>query len=263
MGTQRPTSEAVYNERLACFATSSEAARAHASTLEPTMIDLAIWNLSIPVGIPAATIDTPLLVSGYQDHYFQSKDGSIRLWAPVNGTTTPNSSYPRSELRETFADGTLRNWTYPSAANHTLNATLSIGQVPSSGMIAISQIHTKLSTSPPVMLGYQYYPKTGYGDITLAWRAKPTDASSKKVVLLKNVKLGQSFGYTLNLSKTGALSITTRAPNGTQSKWQGTLAKGWASHPLYFKAGVYTLDNSGYETEAGAATFSQLNTAHR
>ncbi|MBU1333192.1 MAG: polysaccharide lyase family 7 protein [Gammaproteobacteria bacterium] len=227
------------------------------------MIDLATWNLSIPVGIPAATIDTPLLVNGYQDHYFQSQDGTIRLWAPVNGSTTPNSAYPRSEMRETFADGTLRNWKYPSAANHTLNASLSIEQVPSTGMIAISQIHTKNSNSPPVMLGYQYYAKTGYGDITLAWRAKPTDANSKKVVLLKNVKLGQTFAYTINLSSSGVLSISTRAPSGTQSKWQGTLNKSWASHLLYFKAGVYTLDNNGYETEAGAARFNQLSIAHR
>lgn len=227
------------------------------------MIDLATWNLTIPVGIPSATIATPLLVSGYQDHYFQNKAGTVRLWAPVNGTTTPNSSYPRSEMRETFANGSQRNWAYTSAANHTLSAIVTVEQVPSTGMIAFSQIHTKLSNSPPVMLGYQHYPKTGYGDVTLAWRAKPTDATSKKVVLLKNVKLGQAFAYTVNLSSGGVLNISTISPSGAQSKWQGTLNKSWASHPLYFKAGVYTLDNSGYETEAGAVTFNQLSINHR
>ena len=29
------------------------------------------------------------------------------FWAPVNGTTTPNSEFPRSEMRETFANGTF------------------------------------------------------------------------------------------------------------------------------------------------------------
>ncbi|MET1079950.1 MAG: polysaccharide lyase family 7 protein, partial [Pseudomonas sp.] len=29
------------------------------------MIDLATWNLNIPVGIPATTIETPVLVGGF------------------------------------------------------------------------------------------------------------------------------------------------------------------------------------------------------
>lgn len=29
------------------------------------MIDLSTWNLSIPVGSPPATIDTPKLMSGF------------------------------------------------------------------------------------------------------------------------------------------------------------------------------------------------------
>ena len=61
------------------------------------MIDLAMWNLSIPVGVPATTIETPALAGGYQDHYFQSKNGAIFFWAPVNGSTTENAKYPRSE----------------------------------------------------------------------------------------------------------------------------------------------------------------------
>ena len=37
----------------------------------------------------------------------------------------------------------------------------------------------------------------------------------------------------------------------------------WAVKPLYFKAGVYTQDNTGYETEAGAARFDLLTIEHR
>lgn len=227
------------------------------------MIDLSTWNLTIPVGIPATTIDTPLLVGGYQDHYFQAANGAIFFWAPVNGTTTPSSAYPRSELRETYANGTLRNWKYTEGANHTLSATLSISQVPSTGVIAVGQIHTKLSGSPPLMLGYQYNAGTGYGDVTIAFRAKPTLSGSTKIVLLKNVRLNERFSYQVSLAKNGVLSIGLRAPNGTLGTWQGKLDKAWGSHPLYFKAGVYTLDNTGYETEAGAATFTQLLPKHQ
>jgi hypothetical protein len=161
------------------------------------MIDLTTWNLTIPVGVPATTIETPALAGGYQDHYFQSKDGTISFWAPVNGTTTANSDYPRSEMRETYADGTLRNWTY-SAATNVLSATTKITQVPSTGMIAFSQIHTKQSTSPPLMLGYQYSPSTGYGSVVIAFRGKPSYADSKKIVLSSKIKLNQDFSYEIN-----------------------------------------------------------------
>lgn len=226
------------------------------------MIDLTTWNLTIPVGVPATTIETPALAGGYQDHYFQSKDGTISFWAPVNGTTTPNSEFPRSEMRETFANGTLRNWTY-SAATNILSATARITQVPSTGLVAFSQIHTKQSAAPPLMLGYQYVTQTGYGNVVIAFRGKPTDSDSQKIVLSSKIMLNQDFSYEVHLTKDGTLTIGLIEPGGAVKTWQGKLNTAWKSHQLYFKAGIYTLDNSGYETEAGAATFKQLKIEHR
>ncbi|KAB0545817.1 polysaccharide lyase family 7 protein, partial [Pseudomonas palleroniana] len=79
------------------------------------MIDLSTWNLSIPEGSPPATIETSQLVQGFQDQYFHSDSGTVFFWAPVTGATTTNAIYPRSELRETYSNGTLRNWLYPAA----------------------------------------------------------------------------------------------------------------------------------------------------
>ena len=66
------------------------------------MIDLSTWNLSIPVGTPPATIDTPKLLSGFKGKYFQAEGSSVQFWSPVTGTRTENAIYPRSELRETY-----------------------------------------------------------------------------------------------------------------------------------------------------------------
>ena len=74
------------------------------------MIDLSSWNLSIPVGSPPKTIETAQLVKGYDGKYFNSGSGSIFFWAPVTGARTANAIYPRSELRETWSDGSLHNW---------------------------------------------------------------------------------------------------------------------------------------------------------
>ena len=62
----------------------------------------------------------------------------------------------------------------------------------------------------------------------------------------------------INLKHDGTLAIQLDRNN-----WSTRLDSSWATKALYFKAGVYTQDNTGYETEAGAARFDQLNTEHR
>jgi hypothetical protein len=220
------------------------------------MIDLAIWNLSIPVGVPATTIETPVLAGGYQDHYFQSKNGAIFFWSPVNGTTTETATYPRSELRETYSDGSLRNWTYPSA-DHYLRAALSISQVPSTGKLVIGQIHAYKSSMPLLKLEYQYKTSSASGNIVAKVRLTP-EAPIQVMTLASGITLNQRFTYTLHLTPKGTLAINL---NGI--KWSTRVDSSWASKPLYFKAGVYTQDNSGYETEAGAARFDKLSIEHR
>ncbi|MCG4455417.1 polysaccharide lyase family 7 protein [Pseudomonas sp. MMS21-TM103] len=220
------------------------------------MIDLATWNLSIPVGVPATTIDTPLLVGGYQDHYFQSKDGAIFFWAPVNGSTTENAKYPRSELRETFADGKLRNWTYPSADNF-LRAALAISQVPSTGKLVIGQIHAQQSSAPLLKLEYQYKAYLASGNIVAKLRLSP-DAPIQVITIARHIELNQRFTYAIHLTPKGTLSISLNDIN-----WNSPIDSAWAAKSLYFKAGAYPQDNSGYETEAGAAQFYKLGIEHR
>ncbi|MHA6492087.1 polysaccharide lyase family 7 protein [Pseudomonas borbori] len=219
------------------------------------MIDLATWNLSIPVGIPAATIETPMLVGGYQDHYFKTASGNVIFWAPVNGTTTPSASYPRSELRETFADGKLRNWKYASADNF-LRAALRVTQVPSTGKIVIGQIHAHKSTQPMLKLEYQLK-STGTGNIVAKVRLTPAGATQVYTVAT-GIDLNERFTYNIHLTPKGTLGVNV---NGI--KWSTRLDSTWAPKDLYFKAGVYPQDNSGYETEAGSATFYKLEAEHR
>ncbi|WP_429213735.1 polysaccharide lyase family 7 protein [Metapseudomonas resinovorans] len=221
------------------------------------MIDLSTWNLTLPVGVPAVTIQTPLLMGGYQDPYFQSTSDSLFFWVPVNGTTTANATYPRTELRETYADGKLRNWTYPSTDNY-LSANLSVSQVPSTGKIVIGQIHAYGSTSPMLKVEYQFKTKTQTANIVAKVRNAPDDETSVVIPLLGGIPLNQRFSYVINLSPNGLLSVMV---NG--NLWSQQLSTAWAPKPLYFKAGTYVQDNTGYETEAGAATFYDLKIEHR
>ncbi|QLL13033.1 polysaccharide lyase family 7 protein [Pseudomonas chlororaphis] len=220
------------------------------------MIDLATWNLSIPEGSPPATIDTPQLVDGFKNQYFHSDTGTLFFWSPVTGSRTANAIYPRSELRETYANGTLKNWTYPEADN-LLYATLAVNQVPSTGKIVIGQIHAYNSTRPLVKVEYQYKTTTQSGNIVAKVRMHPDDAESRVIIVAENVPLDREFSYLIHLSPGGALGVSAAG-----YQWDTQLSSSWRDKPLYFKAGVYVQDNTGYTTEGGKVTFYKLDIDH-
>jgi hypothetical protein len=218
------------------------------------MIDLAMWNLSIPVGTPAEIINTPALVAGYQDGYFRSGN-TLFFWAPVTGSKTDNAIYPRTELRETLPSGAVYNWDY-SKADNVLRAALEVDQVPSSGKIVIGQIHCYGSTEPLIKLEYQFKEKLGNGNIVVKFRRTPT-SEVEVIQVATGVLLDTRFTYNIHLTQTGTLTV-----NAADMQWTAKLDSTWSGKQLYFKAGVYTQDNTGYVTEGGAATFYKLEIAH-
>ncbi|MGO4001243.1 polysaccharide lyase family 7 protein [Pseudomonas fluorescens] len=220
------------------------------------MIDLATWNLSVPVGSPPATIDTPKLVKGFKNQYFHANSGTLFFWAPVTGTRTENAIYPRTELRETYSNGTLRNWLYPEADN-SLRATLAVNKVPSSGKVVIGQIHAYDSQKPLVKVEYQYKSKTATGNIVAKVRTRPDDAEGRVITIATGVRLDQDFSYLIHLSPGGALGISAAG-----SQWDSKISATWRDKPLYFKAGVYVQDNAGPSSEGAQVTFRKLDIDH-
>lgn len=198
----------------------------------------------------------PRLVEGFKDQYFHSDTGTLFFWSPVTGSRTANAIYPRSELRETYSNGTLKNWTYPEADN-LLYATLAVNQVPSTGKIVIGQIHAYNSTKPLVKVEYQYKTTTQSGNIVAKVRMHPDDTDSRVIIVAENVPLDREFSYLIHLSPGGALGVSAAG-----YQWDTQLSSTWRDKPLYFKAGVYVQDNTGYTTEGGKVTFYKLDIDH-
>ncbi|MBD1549895.1 polysaccharide lyase family 7 protein [Pseudomonas typographi] len=220
------------------------------------MIDLTTWNLSVPVGSPAIIIDTPALASGYKDEYFHADSGSLFFWAPVTGSVTKSAKYPRSELRETYADGSVHNWKFPDADN-MLRASLAVNQVPSSGKVVIGQIHQYGSNEPLLKVEYQYKEKTKLGNIVAKLRPTPDQDEPTVITIAQNVPMSTRFTYTIHLGPGGTLIV-----NAANYQWSTKLDSAWKVKDLYFKAGVYTQDNTGYATEGGQVTFYKLSAEH-
>jgi hypothetical protein len=218
------------------------------------MIDLSTWNLTIPEEIPAATISTAEVNGGYSSPYFQRVGSTLFFWTPVTGTTTGGSPYPRTELRETLANGSQNNWQY-SKGSHYLSASLAVTQVPSSGVIVLGQIHSKDSAAPFAKVVYRHM--NGIGYVCLEIREKPTNQDSKLALYLVGVPLSYPFSYSLAISNGNQLTAKLNSKT-----YRSTISSAWAGQNFYFKAGTYVIDNDGPTSEGGRAQFDALSVRH-
>jgi hypothetical protein len=208
--------------------------------------NLANWTLQLPVvsGSSIQQISGSQLESGYTSKYFFSaSDGSMAFWCPVNGGTTPNSHYSRSELREKRPGG---DW--PLTGTHTLNAKCRVTKVPSNGRIIIGQVHGNASQSELCKLLWN----AG----KLEARVQP-NRESEVGLPLGTFSLGATLTYTLKISNK-VLTVTANGKTVTYS-YSASL---WQSDRYYFKAGSYVQDNVGSSTEGGQVQFSSLSVSH-
>ncbi len=222
--------------------------------------DLSVWELQEPVGaVGSPTIIKPAALvgpNGYRDAYFSTDptDGAMTFWDPENGVTTPNSNYPRSELRELNADGSEANWA-PLGTN-TLSATLAVTQVPDH--VCVGQIHcgTPLqagvaATTKPLLELYYY----ANGDIKLGIEKDPSGGQTSYPIA--NVPLGTRFSYVIQLLGDGTLVLTL---DGIAHTF--TMPTAFGGYGEYFKAGNYD-QSSGTDPNVGAVVkFYALSVTH-
>ena len=104
---------------------------------------------------------------------------------------------------------------------------------------------------------YQYKTKTANGNIVAKVRMRPDDDEGRVITIATGIKLDREFSYLIHLSPGGALGISAAG-----YQWDTKISATWRDKPLYFKAGVYVQDNSGYKSEGGKVTFRKLDIDH-
>jgi hypothetical protein len=213
---------------------------------------LAGWKLTLPVAGPkgnAAAVD-PAQVS--PPWLTTDPTGNLVFWAPVNGTTTPNSPHARTELDrlENFRAGTER---------HVLTASASVAQVPRAvPSVIIGQIHGAgdISADPFVMLRYES------GALKVVVKQELTGSAKSDYALLDDVPLGARFDYGITDNGDGTLAFTASSGGRTASA-TAPVPPAWAGATVRFQAGAYQQADSatGSTDDDGArVTFFALNT---
>ena len=219
--------------------------------------DLSVWELQEPVGSPGAptTIAPSQLVgpNGYHDKYFftDQADGSMTFWDPENGVTTPNSNYPRSELREMTKSGAAANWL--TTGNHTLSAKLKATVIPNH--TAVGQIHlgtgTPASTKP--LLELFYYSS---GKIELAIEQTPAGGNEVPHTV-GQVALGTPWSYVIGLSGN---TISVIIDGGAAQTFP--MSSTFNQEGMYFKAGNYDQSNGSDPNVSATVQFYALTITH-
>ncbi len=202
----------------------------HGARKPGDVFDLSNWKLQLPDGSSGHMY--PELASYQGSNFGLSKAGDgIAFRAQVGGSTTPNSKYPRSELREMAGKGEAA-WNGTSGT-HTLSLTEAVTQLPPvKPQVVTAQIHDSKNDIVEVLADGKRSSTKGKVAICVRYGGK-----EQQTCLDDNYVLGSR--YTVDLTVTNGRIVVSY--NG-QKKLEFN-ATG-ATNTYYFKAGCYTQSNT-------------------
>ncbi|HTF45941.1 MAG TPA: polysaccharide lyase family 7 protein [Pseudonocardia sp.] len=213
-------------------------------------IGLAGWKLTLPTASEKGTAASVNPANPSAPYLTRDNNGGLKFWAPVDGTTTPNSKHPRTELVS------LKNWKAGNGGKRTLRASLSVAQTPSANQdIIIGQIHgaDDISSVPYVMLHYDG------GAVRVVVKQQQSGPTSDKYALISGVPLGARFDYTITDQGNGNLTFTATYGSNTRSVTI-PISSAFRNATIRFQAGAYQQGESSSGSQDGARlTFYSLN----
>ena len=237
-----------------------------------------------------------------KDYFYTAEDGGMVFRTTIEGgRTSNNTKYTRTELREMLRRGDTsistksdtggsnkNNWVFSSAPRKAqqlsggvdgiLTATLAVNDVTTTGRardvgkVIIGQIHA--SSDEPVRLHYRKLPQNERGSIYVAHEISGGDDQSYEILgsrsdtaknPLDGIALNEKFSYKIaarghelkiSISKDGVILGRTTI-DMTHSGYDVK------NDYMYFKAGVYTQNDSGDPKDYDQATFYALKNQHQ
>lgn len=195
-------------------------------TYPSQILSLTNWKLTLPTGSSNSPteIEQPSLSTFKVDPWFviAPGKGAVVFRAPVNGSSTSGSDYPRSELREMTNAKTKASWSSDDGV-HTMFLEQAITAVPSTKRdVVAGQIHDKDKDIVVIRLDYP----------NLHIRVDGENVHT----LDSSYTLGKKFSIKFEVKD----NKTTVYYNGSTTP-VFTLDKKYSN--AYFKAGVYTQSN--------------------
>ena len=249
----------------------------------------------------ASTVTVSQINNKYENskYFYTGSDGGMVFKCPVDGfKTSTNTSYTRVELREMLRGTNTsistqgvnkNNWVFgtaPSADKNAaagydgeMNATLAINHVTTTGSsshigrVVIGQIHA--NNDEPIRIYYRKLKNNALGAIYFAH--EPTDGNGSEqwyemIGTRSNsasnptdgIALNEKFSYTIKVVGDSLTVTIVREGKSDVVKTINMASSGVnvGGQYMYFKAGVYHLNNSGDSDDFVQATFYALEKSH-
>jgi len=255
--------------------------------------NLSQWKITLPDGNDR---NVEWLVSGNQssnEFYTDSASGGMVFRAPNFGSSTTNSSFVRSELREMLRGTDTHistrgingnNWVTSAASSSNQNnaggvdgvlfATLKVDHVSTSGnssklgRVVVGQIHG--SNDEPLKLFYRKLPDNEKGAVYFtyeewqgpdikypligSWSSSASNPSD-------GISLGEVWSYMVE-TMGRELTVSVIKQDGTVFSRTITMESDYNNDWMYFKAGVYNQNNTGSQNDYVQATFFESSHTH-
>lgn len=189
----------------------------------PPAIDDSIWQLQLPTGTGTSptTVAPPDLATFSNIYFYKADDGGQVFMDPATGVTTANSTHPRTELRESNANGASADWS--PAATNTMTVT---GKVLKGSGVTIAQV---FNGGDGITLAELQYSSGGF---TVFYEESRGGGGSTN--LGNGTALNAQYTFTMAFSK----NILTIAING-KPVYAHTPSGRILTSKFYFKVGNY------------------------
>lgn len=256
--------------------------------------DLSRWSITFPDA--TQELEAWLVAGGERpgEFFTDPKTGGMVFRVPNIASTTANSTYSRTELREMLRAGNTdidtrglgaNNWVFASSSpqsealaggvDGTLSATLKVDRVSVSGeagkvgRLIVGQIHA--SENEPCRLYYRKLPGNSRGSLYFAHEPNQGDEVFIELVgsreddapdPVDGVALGETFGYRIKVEGDNLTVTIIRTGSADVSASVPMGESGFADDWMYFKAGAYNQNNTGADDDFAEATFFSLEVEH-
>ena len=249
----------------------------------------------------ATDISVSEINSAYENssYFYTADDGGMVFKCPVAGfTTSVNTSYTRVELREMLRGTNTsistqgvngNNWVFGTAPtadinaaagyDGEMNATLAVNHVTTTGSnshagrLVIGQIHA--NNDEPVRIYYRKLPNNTLGSIYFAHEPTDGNGSEQWYEMIGSrsnsasnpsdgIALDEKFSYTIKVVGDSLTVTIIRDGKDDVVSTVDMVNSGFnvSGQYMYFKAGLYHLNNSGDDDDYAQVTFYALEKTH-
>ena len=228
--------------------------------LDPTKVpgknfDLSHFQLQLPIadGDSVKQISASALATYTSEYFYTDTDGAMTFWCPVTGAHTPNTHYPRTELRETAVGG---DWQI--TGKHSLIAKFKVTKSPSSKGTIIGQIHGNATDGTAEVLKLEWLSTNQI----VASVEDNNDPATQVNKTIGSYTLGSEYTYSIQLENSNLTVTITDGQGGSKSVTSPYTAASWKNDSYYFKLGDYVQLNTGADTDGGRVSFYSFTITH-